>query len=327
MLTSAYKNIPIFTFSTLKQITLRIDALRTTNTFVNRNPAAVNGKISAALPYSTSINFACGFSFLLFILFLPLLSIAQTDTTRLTGGKAVGLSNPMQTKKQSNRKVSGRKEAPSRLFVPKNYFYTSLKLPVEELATYLLTEESELLDYENQNGLMLDFGYGKQVNKYFTVEGGLEAYLGNSLNLLYEHEQDEAVDELRITNSAYALQMKPIFTVPLDEEVILRIGAALNYQFLRSAGKYYSYMDRAGEEVLSSVVKNTYRSRFLLNVNPLIGADLKVSERWGLGIDLSYVRYNWDKSISGLRFRNQPDLQLPLHKTSDVFVAIRVTFR
>ncbi|WP_188625453.1 hypothetical protein [Pedobacter quisquiliarum] len=306
---------------------MRIDALHTENILVNRKSAAVKSEIPDALPLCKSLSFAQVFSVLLFFLFLPLLSVAQTDRTRQTGGKAVGLSNPMQTEKQNKGKKSGRKEAQSKLFVPRNYFYFSLKLPVEELATYLLTEESELLDYENQNGLMLDFGYGKQVNKYFTVEGGLEAYLGNSLNLLYEHEQDEGLDELRITNSAYAFQLKPIFTVPLDEEVTLRIGAALNYQFLRSAGKYYSYAYRDGEEVLASVIKNTHRSRFLLNVNPFVGADFKVSERWGLGVDLSYVRYNWDKSISGLRFSNQTDLQLPLHKTSDVFVAIKVTFR
>lgn len=265
--------------------------------------------------------------FLMLILFLPGLAAAQTDTTTQTTGKPVGLSDPFKSGKHKQRKKTGAKDTEKAVFVPRNYFYASLKLPVEELATYLLTEDAEVLDYENQNGLMLDFGYGKQIHKYFTLEGGIHAYLGNSLNLLYEYGQDEGYDELIIRNNAYALQLKPIFTLPLDGEVTLRLGAAVNYQMLRSAGKYYVYEERSGETVMSSTTKHTHRSRFLLNVNPFVGADFKISNNWGLGFDLSYVRLNWDKSISGLRFSSQPDLQLPVHKTSDVFLAIRVTFR
>jgi hypothetical protein len=264
---------------------------------------------------------------MLLILFLPVLASAQTDTTSQTTGKPVGLSDPFKTGKHKPQKKPGAKGADKAAFVPRNYFYASLKLPVEELATYLLTEDTEVLDYENQNGIMLDFGYGKQMHRYFTLEGGVQAYLANSLNMLYEYGQDEGYDEVIIRNNAYALQLKPIFTLPLDDEVTLRIGASLNYQILRSAGKYYIYEDRSGETVLSSMTKHTHRSRFLLNVNPFVGADFKISSNWGLGFDLSYVRLNWDKSISGLRFSSQPDLQLPIHKTSEVFLAIRVTFR
>ena len=306
---------------------MKINELREAKLRTNKNQGQCKQRKMMLLQFNIKSVIRFGLSFFVLILLIPALASAQTDTTGKTNGKPVGLSNPIKTGKQSNRKKPGRKEAQSAAFVPQNYFYASVKLPVEELATYILTEEAELLDYENQNGLMLDFGYGKQVNKYFTMEGGIEAYLSNSLNLLYEHEQDEGVDELRIINSAYAIQLKPILTIPLDQEVSLRIGSALNYQLLRSAGKYYSYTDRAGEEVLSGVIKNTHRSRFLWNVTPFVGADFKLSARWGLGFDVSYVRYNWDKSISGLRFSSQPGLQIPEHKTSEVFLSIRATFR
>jgi hypothetical protein len=306
---------------------LKIDDLNTRYPSINdiQYPFVKRVRTTILLQKKLAIKYSV--KLLLLILFLPGLASAQTDTISQTSGKPVGLSDPFKSGKNKPRKKTGARGTEIAVFVPRNYFYASLKLPVEELATYLLTEDAEVLDYENQNGLMLDFGYGKQIHKYFTLEGGIQAYLANSLNLLYEYGQDEGYDEVTIRNNAYALQLKPIFTLPLDDEVSLRVGAALNYQMLRSAGKYYVYEERSGETVLSSMTKHTHRSRFLLNLNPFVGADFKISNNWGVGFDLSYVRLNWDKSISGLRFSSQPGLQLPVHKTSEVFLAIRVTFR
>ena len=49
-------------------------------------------------------------------------------------------------------------------FYARSYFYASMKASIEDLAPYAFASEGEADDHKTKEGLILDFGYGKQLN-------------------------------------------------------------------------------------------------------------------------------------------------------------------
>ena len=102
----------------------------------------------------------------------------------------VGLKNPIKRGNAAPRKNSRSQRLEQPSFQARSYFYASMKLSIEDLANYAFASEGEADNYETKEGLILDFGYGKQLNKYFGMEGGVEAYFLNPLQVIYNPEQD-----------------------------------------------------------------------------------------------------------------------------------------
>jgi len=75
----------------------------------------------------------------LMLLIIPIATSAQEHSTRNKGMAPVGL-------------------------YARSYFYASMKVSIEDLATYAFASEGEADDYKTKAGLILDFGYGKQLN-------------------------------------------------------------------------------------------------------------------------------------------------------------------
>lgn len=75
----------------------------------------------------------------LLLLIIPIAASAQEDSMRNKGMAPVGL-------------------------YARSYFYASMKVSIEDLATYAFASEGEADDYKTKAGLILDFGYGKQLN-------------------------------------------------------------------------------------------------------------------------------------------------------------------
>jgi hypothetical protein len=261
------------------------------------------------------------------LLVIPVIGSAQEDSTKNKNMAPVGLENPMKRGNAAPGKNSRSQRLAKPMFQSEAYFYASMKLSIEDLATYAFASEGEADDYETKEGLILDFGYGKQLNKYFGMEGGFEAYFLNPMQVIYDHEQDSGYDVLDVKSGAYSLQLKPYFHLDLGEQANLRIGTGLIYQQLHSTGKYYPNSEQEGAGAASNVLKSSYRSRILLNYEPFTAVDFRLNEKWVVSFDLTYVRINWNKSLRGLRFQNQPGLQLPDHRTATVFLGARVAFK
>ncbi|MGN7203550.1 outer membrane beta-barrel protein [Pedobacter sp. SAFR-022] len=261
------------------------------------------------------------------LMLLPVVAHAQQDSTTNKKGETVGLKNPLETGNDALVNAPKSKRADKIDDSQKGYFYAAFKLSVEDLATYAFADEAEAQDYETKEGLILDFGYGKQINKLMGIEAGLGAYFLNPLNLFYDHEEDEGYDALDIQSRAFSLQVRPFLTFDVGAGASLKLGAGLLYQQLHSSGKYYPDQGQDNTSTASGQSKSSYRSRFFLNYEPFTGLDFKISDKWAVGLNLTYVRINWNRSLHGLRFSNQPGLQLPEHRTSMVFLGAKVAFK
>lgn len=261
------------------------------------------------------------------LMLMPVVTAAQQDSTTNKKGGTVGLKNPLGTGKDAPVNVPKSKKADKLEPNQEGYFYAAFKLSVEDLATYVFADEAEAQDYETKEGLILDFGYGKQFNKLVGIEAGLGAYFLNPLSLFYDHEQDEGYDALDIKSRAFSLQVRPFLTFDVGAGASLKLGAGLLYQQLHSSGKYYPDQGQDNTSTASGQSKASYRSRFFLNYEPFTGLDFKISDKWAVGLNLTYVRIDWNRSLDGLRFSNQPGLQLPEHRTSMVFLGAKVAFK
>ncbi len=249
----------------------------------------------------------------------------SADSTKQT----VGLRPESALKKQAKRTVkTNPKVKPA--FSSNNYFYGSMKLPVEDLGNAIVnesTENSDNSEYENKNGLIFDIGYGMSITRYFTVEAGLEALIENPFNAFIDLPEQQGYGAIDVKNRSFALQLKPVFNYDLEDAFSIRGGTSFNYRQLNSSGKYSVMQERNDTEAVVSAAHHAHRSRFYLNMEPFIGMDFKVTEKFALGFDFTYVRIDWNRSLSGLRFSNAGDLVVPDHKTSTVFFSLRAVFR
>ena len=202
-----------------------------------------------------------------------------------------------------------------------------MKFPTADLANAISQEANEDSEYENKNGLIFDIGYGMPITRYFSLEAGLEALIANPFQATVDKPEVQGYGALDIKNRSFALQLRPVFNHVFDETVSVRVGTAINYRQLNSSGKYSIIQERnETEEVLSSS-HHAYRSRFYLQVEPFAGVDFTVTEKFAFGVDLTYVRIKWNRSLDDLRFSNEPDLIMPNHRTSMVFLSLRAVFR
>lgn len=210
---------------------------------------------------------------------------------------------------------------------PQNYFYTSIKLPVSDLVLYAISDQAEDNEYVNSNGILFDFGYAVQLNKFLVIETGAEAYFFNPLTKRYNERASDVFDELDVANRAFSAQVRPVFRARLDEKLSLKASAAFNYRQLYSSGKIYSNVRNSTLPEANFIASASSRSGFNLNLQPAVGLDIEISENWIFGVDISYIRVNWNKSLDRLRFKDQPGLVMPQHRTSDVFLSGRIMFR
>lgn len=209
----------------------------------------------------------------------------------------------------------------------KNYFYTSVKVPFGDYVAYLITRQVDDNEYNKTDGALFDFGYGVHLKEWFVVETGVEAFFFNPLNKRYYSSSRAIYNELNASNKAFAIQVKPVLCLALSDDVSLRAAYGLNYRQLYSSGNYYINQAGTHGQVLKTMSSASSKSRFSLNLQPVVGLDFKLNDDWGIGFDLTYVRVNWNKTLDDLKFKNQPDLIIPDHQTSNLFFSGRILFR
>ncbi|WP_432712183.1 hypothetical protein [Pedobacter sp.] len=217
----------------------------------------------------------------------------------------------------------------------KNYFYGSMKVPVEAFITSMLTEPEiingvEQYKGDTSNGFLFDLGYGIPLHRYFTVEAGAELYLYSPKDRKYQHPQPETdvYDELKIIHRTVAFQLKPVLTFDLDDEqTMFRISCGLNYQKLSSTGIYDVFQALAQEQVFKERLSTRSASGYAFTCRPAIGLDFMLSEKWGAGFDLTYVTVDWNKNLEQLKFNRLNPVSIRGDKSSGVFLSMRVLFR
>ena len=209
----------------------------------------------------------------------------------------------------------------------KNYFYTSVKVPLGDYVLYLITDDVNDNENAKHDGALFDFGYGIQVKEWFAVETGAEAFFFNPLTKRYYHPSNRVYDELDVTNKAFSLQIRPTVTMELGDDISFRASYAANYRQMSSSGTYYSNQAQNNGQGIKNTSSARSTSKFSLNFQPSVGLDFKLNDDWALGFDFTYIRVKWNKSLDGLTFKNQPDLMIPDHRTSNLFLSGRIIFK
>ncbi len=205
-------------------------------------------------------------------------------------------------------------------YAQKKYVYTSVKLPLGEYIAYLIDKGS--VDIEQTEGALFDLGYSVYNSKSLAIETGIEYFIINPFRKTYYHNSfgfDH--DELDVKNSAFAFQIKPVWKIGISEENYLRISNAINYQKLYSSGKFYRSRTPA------SVAPASAHSVFKIGLQPAIGFDFVSNEKLAMGLDIAYIKVNWNESMQQLTFSNQSDLVIPSHRTSNVFISLKFMFK
>lgn len=175
---------------------------------------------------------------------------------------------------------------------------------------------------DDTDGALFDFGYAVYNSQNFALETGMEYFIINPYQKdYYHHPAGFEHDELRVKNSAFAFQVKPVLKIEISEDSFLKFSSALNYQRLYSSGNYYR--TQSPESVAFSNVKTGFKIGF----QPAIGFDFVSNKKLGLGLDIAYVKVNWRESMQQLNFSNQPDLSISPHQTSNVFIALKFIFK
>lgn len=215
----------------------------------------------------------------------------------------------------------------TKCYPQKNYFYTSIKVPLGDLILYALSGEAEDNEYSKSDGALFDFGYGVQINDMLVIETGAEAYFFNSLTKRYNQRGNSMFDELDVINRAFAAQVRPVLRLDLNNNLFLRVSTAINYRQLYSSGKFYHNSGNSTLEDVGNMASATSKSNFYLSLQPLIGLDVRLDDSWILGLDLTYIKVDWNNSLDRLKFKPQPNLVIPNHKTSNIFISGRIMFR
>lgn len=210
-----------------------------------------------------------------------------------------------------------------------NYFYTSLKVPLFEYIGYVVSNNTT----NKTDGILMDAGYGIRLNRSFAIETGIEYFIFNPYEKKYylnsNAGSDEPIAEFYVENSAFGFQVRPVLKAPLDpdENTTLRFGCGMNYLKTFSAGYYYSNPDPQSSPAAQNRTEDHTETNFYLSVQPTLGVEFKLNDDWRLGFDFNYIKTNWSKSMRKLEFSAVPDLTVPEHKTSSIFIAGRIVFR
>jgi hypothetical protein len=217
-------------------------------------------------------------------------------------------------------------------FAQKNYFYASGKVPMIDYIANLLRDKDRDNEYNTDDnyaksdGILFDFGYGINVNKLLIIEAGVEGFFFNPLNKRYYAPASRVYDELDISNRALAFQLKPVLHLELDEDVFFVASYGVNYRKLYSSGTYYPSQLENGQGYKKNVTARA-QSNFAFSLQPSIGIEMKIDDRWGMGFELTYIHVNWERSLNELQFASLPGLAIPGHRTSNVFFTTRILFR
>lgn len=218
----------------------------------------------------------------------------------------------------------------SNSFAQKNYFYFAGQLPALPFLKGAIESDEFADDYSNEDlGLIFNLGYGISLNRSFALETGIEYYLDRPAVEYYEYAIGSTYysDNLDIRHNAISLQLKPVFNVNLDSDVSLRFGLAFNYQKIITNATYTIYEEAETDYKFKEKYSNKVKSDFAINLQPSAGVFFDVSDRWKVGLDLTYVRVDWNNTLDFVRFKQVPDLSIQSDKTSTVYAAIKVFFK
>lgn len=202
----------------------------------------------------------------------------------------------------------------------KKYFYSAIKLPLGEYIANVISPSTD--DQRETDGGLIDLGYAVYTKNRFALETGIEYYIINPFQKRYYHDESNFdFEQLSVKNSAFAFQLKPVFKVEIGEKAFFRISNAFNYQQLYSKAEYY-----VAQSPNNNTKSNT-RSAFQFGLQPAMGIDFITNEKLGVGFEIAYVKVNWSRSMNKIHFSNQPNLVVPNHHTSNVFIAFKFIFR
>jgi len=209
-----------------------------------------------------------------------------------------------------------------RTYAQRVNFYTSLKVPLLDYVVYLVNDNNDPNTTTSQ-GVIFDTGVSVKVHRSFFLESGIEYFVINYYKKKQPVTTSSPYNELVVTNSAFAFQGKPVFSIPLNKNTRLRLGLGLNYQKLISKANLYSYQNN---NTPSSTVKTeNSQTKFRGNMQPLTGIQFKMSSKIAMGFDLNYIKVNWNESMKDLTFFNAVGGRSS-HKTSSVFLSARIVY-
>lgn len=220
----------------------------------------------------------------------------------------------------------------STVFGQKNYFYGAAQFPALSFIESSLEDHGVRAgnDYRKDNaGLIFNLGYGINLNRYFVMETGVEYYLYGPATEFYDYSVNQInfSDQLNIDHQAISLQFRPVFNLNLDEDVALRFGMGFNYQKINTHARYYNYQETETDYRLMNKYSNKVKSDFALNLQPSAGIFYNFTDRWTIGLDLTYIKVDWNNTVNYLKFNEVPGLAIRGDKTSTVYAAIKVLFR
>ena len=202
-----------------------------------------------------------------------------------------------------------------------NYFYGTIKIPLIDYIQYSLLKDG--YDGEKMEGALFEIGYAINTDDYFLIELGLEAFFYSPFNKRLYKNNSQNYDELSVANKAFTFQARPVLRFDLGEEIYFRMAVALNLQKQYSSANFY----QSGHTSSSGVYQANAKSALGLSVQPLIGVEAWFSEHFGMGLDLTYIQVNWNKSMQNLKFNSMYPITIPKHQTSNVFISGRIFFR
>lgn len=200
-----------------------------------------------------------------------------------------------------------------------NYFYGAIKIPIADYIQYSLSKEG--YDGSKMEGALFEIGYAINTDDYFVIELGLQAFFYSPFNKRYYQSGNQNYDELDVANKAFALQARPILRFDLGNEFYFRTAVALNVEKLYSDATFKRNSTMAGLYQASS------RSSLNVSVQPLVGIEGWFGKSFGMGLDLVYINTNWSRSLQNLRFNTPFTVDVPRHRTSNMFLTGRIFFR
>jgi hypothetical protein len=220
----------------------------------------------------------------------------------------------------------------STTFAQKNYFYGAAQLPALSWIESALEDNGIQVGdpYRRENaGLIFNLGYGINLNRYFVMETGFEYYLYGPPTEYYDYSvgRTNFSDQFHINHQAISLQLRPLFKLSINEDVALRFGLGVNYQKMITNASYSIYQETETDYQLKNKYSKRIKTDFAINLQPSTGIFVKLSDRWTVGLDMTYTQVDWNNTLTYLRFKEVPNLAIQGDKTSTVFAAIKVLFR
>ncbi|TAF45790.1 MAG: hypothetical protein EAZ64_03570 [Sphingobacteriales bacterium] len=203
-----------------------------------------------------------------------------------------------------------------------NYGYTYAKIPFVEYIGLLINNDNTPGPVgEPVSGVFINTGYAFKLKPNFYLETGVDYLLVNRRGENYFKNPNSKLNDnvLNIENSALAFQFRPLWRsdISADDNIFFFAAAGFNFQQLFSNATYTSYSLNNNLQQIATIEQS--KSVFYWAAQPEIGLEYRNPKKLGFRFGVSYSYINWNRSVSKLKFVNNPTLDISAHRTSTLF--------